>query len=225
MNKPNFGNDRLLKAIDFAPRYQPIPIGLFKEKSRKKYLTWRNMQLSRPDISRDKFIDLSGKSVLDLGCEIGYFGWSNARNIKSYIGVDSNPICIEVARMITKELGHKNLRFLNVDLTEFIKRNKVHYDICLFFSIYHHLLYQIGTEKAREAINGISKTCDELYFDMGQKDEPSGYARRAWHSLLPDMPPKSFIKREVLLNTSFKHAFILGETYVGNSKRLLFKFN
>jgi len=73
-------------------------------------------------------------------------------------------------------------------------------------------------------INKISKICDELYFDMGQKSEHSNKARRKWHSLLPVEEPKIFIQREVLTNTLFKKSTILGETRIGKSKRLLFRF-
>lgn len=214
----------MLKAIDAAPQYQPIPAEIFKEKYRKEYLNWRNKQISRPDVSRDRFINLSGKTVLDLGCEIGYFGWNNAKKIKYYVGIDSDPTCIRAAQMIMMELRYKNICFINADLISFIKKLKIHYDICLFFSIYHHLLYQIGIKEARKTINKISKLCDEFYFDMGQKDESSNPSRQKWHNLLPDMTPRSFIMREILLNTCFKSALILGETKVGNSKRLLFRF-
>ena len=222
--KPSLRNDLLLKAIDNASKYQPIPPELFKENHRKEYLNWRNGHLSRPDISRDKFINLSGKSVLDLGCEIGYFGWNNARIVKFYLGVDSDPNYINAGQMITTELRYKNIHFINADLVEFIKDLGVHYDICLFFSIYHHLMYEIGIEGTREVINKVSEICDELYFDMGQKSEHSNKARRKWHRLLPNEEPKIFIQREVLINTLFKKSKILGETRVEKSKRLLFRF-
>jgi len=218
-------NDSLLMAIDNAPRYQPIPAKLFKENYRKEYLDRRNKRLLRPDAGRDKLINLSGKTVLDIGCEIGYFGWNNAGKLKQYAGIDSDPTCIRAARKITKELGYTDLQFENIDLVEFIEGTTSHYDTCLFFSIYHHLLYQIGWKEAREVMNKISEVCDELYFDMGQKDEPTNSARHKWHNLLPDKPAKDFITEEVLHNSSFNHAFILGETKVGNSKRLLFRFN
>lgn len=224
MKKLSIGDDKLLKAIDAAPQYQPIPPEIFKERHRKEYLNWRNKQISRPDVSRDRFINLSKKTVLDLGCEIGYFGWNNAKKIKHYVGIDSDPTCIRAAQIIMAELRYKNLCFINADLISFIKTLKIHYDTCLFFSIYHHLLYQIGIEESRKTINKISKLCDELYFDMGQKDEPSNPSRQKWHDLLPNITAKCFIMREILLNTCFQSAFILGETKVGNFKRLLFRF-
>lgn len=222
--KPCLRNDLLLKVINNAPKYQPIPVELFKENHRKEYLNWRNEHLSRPNVDRDKFINLSGKSVLDLGCEIGYFGWNNARIVKLYLGIDSDPNCINAGQLITTELRYRNIHFINADLVDFIKDLKVHYDICLFFSIYHHLMYEIGIEEARKVINKVSKICDELYFDMGQKSEHSNKARRKWHCLLPNEEPKIFIQREVLINTLFKKSKILGETRVEKSKRLLFRF-
>jgi len=133
--KPTLGNDPLLKVIDNAPRYQLIPPELFKENYRKEYLARRNTQLSRPSVERDKFINLSGKTILDLGCEIGYFGWTNAGIVKLYLGIDSDPNCINAGQMITTELRYKNIHFINADLVQFIKDLSLHNETCIFFAI------------------------------------------------------------------------------------------
>jgi len=224
MEKPHIGNDDLLKVIDTAQMYQPIPPELFKGKRRNEYFVWRNFQVPRTVADRDALINLQGRAVLDIGCNIGYFGWKNAKQITRYMGIDSDPICIKAAQMLAKELGCKDLWFRNVDLVKSIRMMKSSYDTCLFFSVYHHLLYQIGIEKAREVIKKVSALCGELYFDMGQKDEPSNSARRKWHDLLPDEDSEQFIRKEVLTNTLFESVEILGETKVGNSGRLLFRF-
>lgn len=216
--------DILLRAIDEASMYQPIPHELFADKNRVEYLKKRNKKACRSDVDRDRLINLTGKSVLDIGCNIGYFGWKNVNKIKCYTGIDSDPVCIKIAQMIKEELGHENLKFTNIDLIDFIEKTKSHYDICLFFSIYHHMLYQIGIGEARKVLNKVSLICDELYFDMGQKNEPTNRYRHKWHSLLPNDQPEQFIQREVINNTIFENADLLGETRVGNSKRLLFRF-
>jgi len=59
MKKSYLRKDSLLRAIDNAPKYQPIPSELFKKNYRKEYLNWRNRHLSRPDVARDKFINLA----------------------------------------------------------------------------------------------------------------------------------------------------------------------
>ena len=224
MEKPYIGDDNLLKAIDAAQMYQPVPPELFKGKRRNEYFVWRNTQVPRTVADRDALVSLHGKAILDIGCNIGYFGWKNAEHITRYMGVDSDSVCIKVAQMIAKELGCKDLWFSNVDLVKSVGQIKSRYDTCLFFSVYHHLLYQIGMEKARKVIKEISTLCSELYFDMGQKDESTNLARSKWHDLLPDEAPEQFIKKEVLKNTLFKFVEILGETKVGNSGRLLFRF-
>lgn len=224
IRRPDIGNDSSLLTIDAAPKYQPIPIRLFKKAHQVEYLTWRNMQVRRTSIERDEFINLKGKSVLDIGCGIGYFGWSNVKIVKSYTGIDSDNKCIKAAQAIKEVLLLQNLRFARVDILHFIEQNTCHYDTGLFLSVYHHLLCQVGWDKARKVLKKISEMCDELYFDMGQKNEHSNKAREKWHCLLPFEDPKIFIQQEVLNNTFYKESLILGETRVGKSKRLLFRF-
>jgi len=216
--------DVFLRTVESGPVYQPIPHELFTDKNRVEYLKKRNKKACRSDADRNQLINLTGKSVLDIGCNIGYFGWKNVNKLKWYTGIDSDPVCIKIAQIIKEELGYENLQFTNIDLIDFIEKTKSHYDICLFFSIYHHMLYQIGIGEARKALNNVSLICDELYFDMGQKDEPTNRYRHKWHNLLPIEQPKLYIQREIIINTVFKSAEFLGETKVGNSKRLLFRF-
>ena len=225
LQKPDVRKDSLLKAIDSAPFYQPIPTGLIPgDKGRTRYLEWRNKRVARGTESRNKLLDLQGKSVLDLGCNIGFLGWSNREIIGTYVGLDSDPQCIEAAHQIGKNLGYGNIRFVLTDIVDYIENTKEHYDCCLFFSIYHHLLYQLGIQQARRVLNKLSELCDELYFDMGQKNEPSNSSRQRWHDLLPDEAPELYIQQEVLPNTRFNKMEILGETEVGHFSRLLFKF-
>jgi len=224
ITKPSIRNDKLLIDIDLAPYYQCIPETLFAEEKRVKYLKWRNRQVVRRTNDRSAFLNLKRKSVLDLGCNIGYFGWKHCELIRSYLGVDSDFSCTKAATSIKQVLGYEKINFLNMDVVEYIQTSQDHFDTCLFFSIYHHLMYQLGFEGAQNVLYRLNRICNELYFDMGQKNEPSNPARSKWHNILPEEDPEVFIKREVLTNTVFNGSEVIGETLVGNSKRLLFRF-
>lgn len=223
--KPDVKGDDLLRAIDRAPRYQAIPHQLFSDPHRQEYLIWRERFTSRIDQSRMERLELRGKRVLDLGCNVGYFGWTNSDVVESYVGIDNDPTAIAAARAIDDSLGFSNLTWVTGDVSDFLDDLSEDFDACLFFSVYHHLMNGIGEAAAGRVLMNISRHCQTMYFDMGQVDEPSNPSREKWHSLLPDVPPSQFIRQLVLDQTDFSVAEIVGETTVGDSKRLLFKFD
>jgi SAM-dependent methyltransferase len=225
LKKPAIGDDPILKAIDDAPSYQKIPLPLFDDLSRLKYIKWYNKQTKRNNFQVNEIIDLGDQDVLDLGCNIGYFGWNNAQSLEAYRGIDHDENCIFAAEAISDEFSYKNLDYARRDVIKYLQEDiDAQYDVCLFLSLYHHILRQCGFDVARTGLDTISKHCDILYFDMGQVTEKSNKARAKWQSILPDQSPEQFITEEVLTNTDYTESKIVGETDVGNSKRLLFKF-
>ncbi|MBN4064977.1 methyltransferase domain-containing protein [Dehalococcoides mccartyi] len=215
----------MLLAIDAAPKYQSIPPEMFTDPIRQRYLIWRERFTSRVDHTRMEYIDIAGQKVLDIGCNAGYFGWSNSAEIDSYVGIDNDPTVIAAASAISDSLDLTNLTWITSDVSRFFESDTDEYDVCLFFSVYHHLLYGLGITAAEDLLRVISARCRTMYFDMGQVDEPTNPARKAWHSLLPNRPPAEYIRQLVLDNSDYSRAEIVGETPIGNSKRLLFRFD
>jgi len=224
--KPNISKNKFLELIDSIHNYQPIPEILFKDKETIKYLNWRNCQTSRNCYDRNKLINFQDKRVLDIGCNTGFYAWVNNNKFKSYVGIDYDKKCIEITKLILKKTYFQNIDFISNDIVDYFDKIKIDYDICLFFSIYHHMMYELGIDKSREIVNHISKKCKVMYFDMGQKNESTNYDRKQWYDLLPDnISPETYIKEEIINNTMYNNAEIVGKTQIGNSERLLFKFS
>lgn len=92
--------------------------------------------------------DLSGKSVLDLGCQLGVMGMECCRRgATNVLGVEYQPEYVECARDLAEYNNFKNITFIQGDLTKGDEVPKIvnkHFDnkpvdICLALSLYKHV--------------------------------------------------------------------------------------
>ncbi len=218
-------NYQIIAQLERAPGYQDIPPSPEDQKEIIHYLKRRKNEMKRPNHDRYQLIPVpKDKTVLDLGANLGYFGFVWSHDIKKYIGIDNDPLCVKAAEALKNSRGLKNLIFIEADVINFMENTQEEYDVCLFFSLYHHILYNAGKNKACQLLKYISKLCDVMYFDMGQRDEQNDYPKRKWYEVLPDKPPEVYIPEEIITNSEFMKYRILGETNVGMSRRLLFRF-
>ena len=83
----------------------------------------------------------AGKTVLDLGCNLGVYAIEAARQGASLAtGIDIQPNVIAAANELREFFGLKNARFLAVDLTQSAARDAVEsFDVVLAFAVYDHL--------------------------------------------------------------------------------------
>jgi len=85
--------------------------------------------------------DLSGKSVLDLGCNEGFFAIEAKKRGASYVlGVDINPTCIEAAKIKAAE-HNVDIDFMCADLTS---PRRQRFDLILLLSTLHYIDSPIG---------------------------------------------------------------------------------
>ncbi len=123
-------------------------------------------------------IDFHGKSVLDVGCNIGYFLMSaldaGATRVTGYEGKTS---CTEFLARAIHDLGEEE-RFTLLDrYYQFDDGTEAgHYDVALLLNVLHHLGHDYGdgqiakdAAKARmlEQLNGLSHRVDTLIFQLG----------------------------------------------------------
>lgn len=85
-------------------------------------------------------IDLKDKSLLDLGCSGGYFGFSLAKIVKSYKGIDGDAELITRNKEIAQRRGLHHLDFEHCQITPERIRYLPHFDVALFLSVFHHML-------------------------------------------------------------------------------------
>jgi SAM-dependent methyltransferase len=99
--------------------------------------------------------DLTGKSILDLGCNEGWFSdYSFKQGAKEYTGVDN-----QIKEIIYARNYHQG-QFIHSDINQYLDTTKEKFDICVMSSTLHYF-----NNKA-EVIEKISKIADELVLEI-----------------------------------------------------------
>jgi len=102
------------------------------------------------DYPREKFerfahalpADLSGRSVLDIGCNAGFYSLEiKRRGAARVLGIDSEPLYLEQARFVAAELGADvEYRLMSVfDVAQLRER----FDLVLFMGVLYHLRHPL----------------------------------------------------------------------------------
>ena len=74
------------------------------------------------------------KTVLDVGCNCGFFDNYVAKYVKSIMGLDVNRSLVDIAQRTASFLGNDNLTFVSCPYTKF--RSKQKYDVIFLLAIY-----------------------------------------------------------------------------------------
>jgi len=166
---------------------------------------------------------LEPKSLLDLGCAEGYFVQRAATTLNCLaLGIDADARRLAVARMTTGLNGIHGAGFIQANLTPALLQQLPEFDVTVFLSVMHHVMYARGVDYARQiaaAVRGITR--HYMIFDMGQSNE----VQHAWSQLLPDMSPSPREWTEkFLLSAGFSSVELVGETdaYQSGVRRHLF---
>jgi SAM-dependent methyltransferase len=167
--------------------------------------------------------DTSSVSFLDLGCAEGYFVQQAAKTFRCVsIGVDADIRRLTVARTATSLNGISGAGFVGGMIDADFLDRLPSFDVVLFLSVLHHVMYEHGLDYARQMLSAIRvRTRKCLVFDMGQSNETS----HGWSKLLPDMQPDptTWIS-QLLLSAGFSDVKVAGETdaYKNAVRRILF---
>jgi len=123
----------MLAADDFSYQKIELPHGFSTSGRHDRSSTARRIF---PD-------DLSGKSVLDVGCRLGYFCFEALkRGAERVVGVDIDPDSVRKARLLADCLGFE-ARFEQLDIEREPVRES--FDYVLGLNLLHHLANPIGT--------------------------------------------------------------------------------
>jgi tRNA (mo5U34)-methyltransferase len=87
--------------------------------------------------------DLRGRTVLDIGCNAGFYSFALARRGASVLGIDHDPHYLRQARWAAEKLGLSDaVRF--EDRTVYDLRSLGdHFDVILFMGVMYHLRYPL----------------------------------------------------------------------------------
>lgn len=149
---------------------------------------WQHVAAAVPE-------DLSGWSVLDIGCNAGFYSFELARRGAHVVGVDVEPMYVRQARWAAREFGLQDrVDFIEGDVYSLLSARQS-YDLVWFTGVFYHLRYPTL------ALDLVRRVTDRLmvFQSMTMPGEPHDIAP-------PDVPLN---RRELLLEEAWpKMAFV-----------------
>jgi tRNA (mo5U34)-methyltransferase len=99
--------------------------------------------------------DLSGKSVLDIGCNAGFYSFEmKRRGAASVLGIDEDDRYLDQARFVADELGFGDCRFEKLSVYD-VGRLGERFDLVIFMGVLYHLRHPLlALDLIREHVAG-----------------------------------------------------------------------
>jgi len=103
------------------------------------------------DYPRAKFVrfeavlpaDLTGKSVLDIGCNAGFYSIEmKRRGAKRVLGIDSDDRYLAQARLASEALGEDGIEFRNLSIYD-VGLLGERFDLVIFMGVFYHLRHPL----------------------------------------------------------------------------------
>jgi tRNA (mo5U34)-methyltransferase len=113
--------------------------------------------------------DLSGKSVLDIGCNAGFYSIElRRRGADRVLGIDSDERYLAQARLATEVLGFDDIEFAKLDVYDVGALGET-FDLVIFMGVLYHLRHPLlALDLIREHVVG-----DMLLFQSMQRGSPN----------------------------------------------------
>jgi hypothetical protein len=179
--------------------------------------------MDRWELIANAVMDDGIESFIDLGCAEGYFVQQAATNFSCFsIGIDADIRRLTIAKISTSLNKIMGAGFMSAFIDKKLLSRLPQFDVILFLSVLHHIMYEHGVEYSRDILSCIrARTKKYLVFDMGQSDETN----HSWSKLLPPMDPdpKTWIA-SLLISAGFNKVECVGESdaYKNQIRRHLF---
>jgi tRNA (mo5U34)-methyltransferase len=145
--------------------------------------------------------DLSGASVLDIGCNGGFYSFEmKRRGAARVLGVDHDPVYLAQANF-AREQFELDVEFLQADVYDIDKLNET-FDYVLFMGVLYHLRHPLY---ALEKVAGLVK--QRLLFQSME--------RGSWDTaeFAPDYP---ITERDVFFDDRFPRMYFIEGAYAGD---------
>lgn len=109
--------------------------------------------------------DLTGKSVLDIGCNAGFYAIEmKRRGAARVLGIDSDERYLDQARLASAALGFADIEFARLDVYDVAKLGET-FDLVIFMGVLYHLRHPLlALDLIREHVAG-----DMLLFQTMQQ--------------------------------------------------------
>jgi len=117
------------------------------------------------------WVDIEGKTVLDLGCSVGGLSFGMIQNDAKYVlGMDYDKQSIDVANEVKGIMKYDNVDFVCRDITIESIRALPDFDIILWFSQWMWSVKQYGLNYAKELLYEVSKKGRVMLFESAADD-------------------------------------------------------
>lgn len=115
--------------------------------------------------------DLTGKSVLDIGCNAGFYSVEmKRRGAVRVVGIDSDERYLAQARLATAALGFDGIEFRNLDVYQVGELGEK-FDLVIFMGVLYHLRHPLlALDLIREHVAG-----DMMLFQTMQQGSKDGW--------------------------------------------------
>ena len=161
-------------------------------------------------------------SVLDIGCNLGYFVFRMAERGGFWIGIDwgRNELMIAQATAYLNDV--RNVAFSRIEVDEISVKRLPNVDMVICLSVFHHWVNRYGQKQALDMMTSLSQCAKKyLVFESGQPEEID----KPWSKKLSFMIPNGFTWiQEFLLRLGFNEVQSVGQfpTSVSDVPRDLF---
>ena len=99
--------------------------------------------------------DLAGKTVLDIGCNAGFYSFEmKRRGAARVVGIDSDERYLAQARFVAKALGHDGCEFRKLSVYDVAELGE-RFDLAIFMGVLYHLRHPLlALDLIREHVAG-----------------------------------------------------------------------
>lgn len=171
-SKVDAGLDYVRFVIDRYPGlgYQPLPwVGI--PRSRRSTGTSSRWDAMLP------LIEATGaRSLVDIGCDVGWFVFSAGTRGLTAIGMEPDARSCRLFLYVKRKLGLDRVGLLTAELNQETARVLPTADSFLFLSIWHHLVRHHGLAGATDLLKAVWKrTSKVLFFETGEREMPERF--------------------------------------------------
>lgn len=115
--------------------------------------------------------------IIDLGCAQGFFSLSLAAKGAVVTAIDYQPENIALCQALAGENPQLHVTFIQGQIEDAIEAiQSGQYDLALGLSVFHHIVYFHGKEKAKLWINQLVDSVRIGIFELAQRQEPLYWA-------------------------------------------------
>jgi tRNA (mo5U34)-methyltransferase len=144
--------------------------------------------------------DIAGKSVLDIGCNAGFYSIEmKRRGAERVLGIDSDPRYLDQARLASETLGYGDIEFAKLDVYD-VGAIGEKFDFVIFMGVLYHLRHPLlALDLIREHVAG-----DMMLFQSMQ---------RGSSHVLKLEPDYEFAETDIFFETGFPKLHFIEKRY------------